>query len=130
MLWLRRAGGLDLDLGYGVAADNAGNVYMAGFFASSSIGFDGTTLTNSGGRDIFVAKLGFDIVPTLNASIANQQIVLSWPAAAVGFSLEYATDIPSSSWSGISTTSSLLGSNNVVTLPISAPARFFRLHRP
>src|SRR6266571_827362 len=38
-LWVKQAGGTDYDRGYGIAADNFGNTYVAGFFASSC-GFD------------------------------------------------------------------------------------------
>lgn len=40
---------------YGVAADAAGNSYVAGEF-SGALSFNTTTLTSAGGRDLFVAK--------------------------------------------------------------------------
>jgi hypothetical protein len=80
-------GGINLDLGYGVAADALGNSYLAGFFASTTVPFDGVTLTNTGGRDLFITKLGAPIVPTLSLQLTNGQTLLSWPAAAAGYTL-------------------------------------------
>jgi len=39
-----------------IAADNAGNVYVTGYFQSSTITFGSITLTSVGGGDIFLAK--------------------------------------------------------------------------
>jgi uncharacterized protein (TIGR03437 family) len=60
LLWAKRAGGTDFDLGSGLAVDTAGNSYVTGiFFASATFGpgeINETTLTSAGDRDIFVAK--------------------------------------------------------------------------
>jgi len=56
VLWARGArGGLE-DSGAGVAVDEAGNVYVTGFFESTNLSFDNVTITNSGDRDVFLAK--------------------------------------------------------------------------
>src|ERR1051326_2300647 len=56
-LWARRAGGDKLDYSYAVAVDASGNVFVSGFFQSSTIAFDGFTLTNANSLyDIFLAK--------------------------------------------------------------------------
>jgi|GEM_PF-1407407 len=58
--WARKAGGgpgAAFDLATGVAADTAGNVYVAGVFAGTDANFDGgLTLANRGGTDAFLAR--------------------------------------------------------------------------
>lgn len=57
--WARQLGGAQADVGYGVAADVAGNVYVAGYF-NDVVDFDPgagvANLTSGGDDDIFVAK--------------------------------------------------------------------------
>jgi len=55
-LWAKQAGGAIDDCGYGIALDANGNSYVTGVFMESA-NFGTTTLTSSGDRDIFVAKL-------------------------------------------------------------------------
>jgi len=129
LLWVRAAGGLNLDLGYGVAADALGNAYIAGFFASSTVRFDEVTLTNSGGRDVFLTKLGVPIVPTLSIQLTNGQLVLSWPAAAAGYTLQSTTNLAPAIWTAVSPLPSLVNQTCVVALPPSAAQAFFRLQK-
>ena len=56
-LWAKSAGGSTSDEPYAVATDASGNVYIAGYFWSSSITFGSFTLTNSGtAYDLFLVK--------------------------------------------------------------------------
>ena len=55
-LWAKKAGGTNYDDGYGIAVDANGNSYVTGYFLGDA-DFGNTTLTSSGGSDIFVAKL-------------------------------------------------------------------------
>ena len=55
-LWAVRAGGIDWDIGGGIDVDEAGNVYVTGYFCYTAT-FGSHTLTTSGGADIFAAKL-------------------------------------------------------------------------
>lgn len=50
-----KAGGTGSDAAYAIAADARGNVYITGSFYSTAT-FGATTLTSSGGSDIFLAK--------------------------------------------------------------------------
>jgi len=55
-LWSKSFGGSSYDYGQSVSVDSSGNVYITGWFESSTIDFGGGTLTNAGGWDIFLAK--------------------------------------------------------------------------
>jgi len=54
--WAVRAGGTELDEGWGVAVDASGNAYITGGFHGTAT-FGSTTLISEGSRDVFVAKL-------------------------------------------------------------------------
>ena len=65
--WVARVASTNLDVGQSIATDSLGNVYVGGnynlttatAFNASGTGF-GTTLTNNGGSDAFVAKYNTD----------------------------------------------------------------------
>jgi hypothetical protein len=54
--WAKRIGGGNVDNARDVAVDGAGNVYLAGYYNSSSIQTFSPALTNAGGFDILYAK--------------------------------------------------------------------------
>jgi hypothetical protein len=53
--WAQRAGRYAFDLGYGVGADNAGNVYIAGKYEQNAY-FGGTYVGCAGNHDMYLAK--------------------------------------------------------------------------
>lgn len=53
--WAKNEGLWAYDYGYGISTDLAGNVYVAGKYELAAI-FSGTTLTNQGNHDMYVAK--------------------------------------------------------------------------
>ncbi|MBP7310232.1 MAG: SBBP repeat-containing protein [Candidatus Cloacimonetes bacterium] len=55
-LWAKKAGGASYDYGNGISTDASGNCYVTGFYQWTA-SFGSITLTSSGVRDIFVAKL-------------------------------------------------------------------------
>ncbi len=55
-LWVKSAGGVDPDYGWGIAVDAAANVYLTGHFWYTAT-FGATTLTSTSVSDIFIAKL-------------------------------------------------------------------------
>lgn len=54
-VWSKRLGGTGTDVGYAVAVDVAGSVFVAGGF-DGTVNFGGGDLTSAGGADIFVVK--------------------------------------------------------------------------
>lgn len=58
-LWAKTFGGIDGDLGNGIAVDAGGNIYITGWYTSASLTMDTYTLTNSATTtsDMFIAKL-------------------------------------------------------------------------
>ncbi|MCK4312364.1 MAG: SBBP repeat-containing protein [Candidatus Cloacimonetes bacterium] len=59
-LWATKAGGTSYDMGYGIAIDDAGNIYVTGCFEDTAT-FGLYSLTSSGYFDIFVAKLNSSV---------------------------------------------------------------------
>jgi hypothetical protein len=56
VLWAKDIGGSGNDIGQAIGLDAAGNAYITGYFASSTISFGSTVLTNSGTDNVYVAK--------------------------------------------------------------------------
>jgi hypothetical protein len=55
LLWVKKGGGKYNDVGWSLALDNYGNMYVGGEFNSSS-NFGGITINTTGSSDVFVAK--------------------------------------------------------------------------
>jgi len=56
-IWVKKAGGINSDAGLGIDIDTDENVMLTGSFVSNSAQFGSIHLINSGGQDIFVAKI-------------------------------------------------------------------------
>ncbi len=56
LIWARCAGGLKNDLAQDISVDASGNIYISGYFRSSTIIFGTDTLINKGNSDVFLVK--------------------------------------------------------------------------
>src|SRR5207248_2771263 len=98
----------------GVAVDSSGNVYVA----------------DTDSQSIRKGVLASLTLPSLSGTQANNQIVFAWPTNYAGFALQSSTDLNSASnWTNITSNPPVLGSQFVVTNPISGGAKFFRLKK-
>jgi hypothetical protein len=77
--------------------------------------------------------LGPNQLPTTTVSAtvshSGNNVVLSWPVAAAGFSVLAKPTLTSGSWTAVTNAPTLVGSNWQVTVPTSNSAQFFRLWR-
>lgn len=67
----------------------------------------------------------------LGISVSGSTLTLSWPTAASGFVLEFAANLtPPIAWSTVTNTPATNGQNNVLLLPTTNGAAYYRLHHP
>ncbi|HWY11148.1 MAG TPA: T9SS type A sorting domain-containing protein [Bacteroidia bacterium] len=85
LLWARSAGGYKNDKAQGVTFDNAGNIYICGFFTDTA-SFGSTTVYGQGNTDIFVAKydMNGNFQWVKNAGSADRDEAKSIKCDAVG----------------------------------------------
>lgn len=84
--------------------------------------------------DVMASQLiGPNQVLTTNARItatpSGNNLVLTWPAAASGFTLQSKTSLTSGSWTTVTPAAALVGSQWQATVPKTASTQFFRLVR-
>lgn len=89
VIWAKSVGGTSGEWSYGVTADQNGNAYITGWFASSTISFDTIALINStGSPDFFIAKYN---------SAGN----ILWAKSVGGVGFEQGSAIVSTSLNGV-----------------------------
>ena len=80
------------------------------------------TVTLSGSAAFFrLFQQGSTTGPRLAILQSGNSVVLSWPAQATGYRLQFKSDLNSATWTDITTT------NNTATETITGTARFYRL---
>jgi hypothetical protein len=72
----------------------------------------------------------FQLRPPVSLTLAQQNLVLSWPAEPSGFQLQASPNLSSSQWTNVTTTPIPQGNTLTVTLPIGPGTQFFRLIGP
>ncbi|MDQ3046937.1 MAG: T9SS type A sorting domain-containing protein [Bacteroidota bacterium] len=104
--WSKREGLWAYDYGYGVVTDNTGNVYVAGKYEENSI-FSGTTISNAGNHDSFLAKY-------------TSSGALTWIRTAGGSLGDYAHAIATDGTSAIYVAGEIEGYGTLISFPPSA----------
>jgi uncharacterized repeat protein (TIGR03803 family) len=71
------------------------------------------------------------VFPSLTSRLNGSQLLLSWPTNQVGFTLQTAADLNSSTnWIDSTNAPVVLGAQFMLTNSISGNAQFYRLHKP
>lgn len=118
------------ELGYAVATDAAGSVYVAGRVRSVAFPISSTNVAQAvyGGdrTDGFVLKLAYE--PTLTAELAGGGVLVSWPAPNDGFVLESTPAAGAAgTWVREAAPITTAGKRHSVQLPMTATNCLFRL---
>lgn len=80
LAWAKSAGGADLDISSGIACDSSGNIFLTGFFTSSSVNFGAHTLSgsklyvvkyDSSGNDLWAKGAGGNCIPDRSLAVAT-----------------------------------------------------------
>jgi hypothetical protein len=72
----------------------------------------------------------FELQPaTLSIRQTGNNVLLSWLTDAAGFTLEYATNLPATSWTSNSSPPAIVNGQYTVTNAISSRAKFYRLRK-
>ncbi|HTA31054.1 MAG TPA: hypothetical protein VK731_11250, partial [Candidatus Cybelea sp.] len=121
-----------------IAFDSLGNLYAANTGDNTITQFvpgGGSSLYASNGMNgpWFIAmKPGLNVFVTLTSALSSSNLVLSWPANAIGFQLQTATAITSPSgtnWIASTNSPTILAGQFTVTNAFVGPSQFFRLKR-
>jgi hypothetical protein len=67
--------------------------------------------------------------PTIGFALSGNQIIFSWPTNFVGFSLEYATNLPAASWISNSALPAIVNQTFVVSNSVTSGNKFYRLKK-
>ncbi|MGO8698702.1 MAG: hypothetical protein ACLQVY_13395, partial [Limisphaerales bacterium] len=105
-----------------VTADTAANGIWTNSFAVADS--QGAASANA----VQVLYIGVTPPVTLNISLTNNQVILSWATNAGIYGLQSTTNlIPQTNWNTVTNNPSVICSSNSVTLPITNRSQFFRL---
>lgn len=85
------------------------------------------SVASASGSD-YVAAIG-PPKPRLTVEQAGQDIQLSWSTNFTGYALEFSETLSANSWGTVTNSANPSGGPNVVVLPVSGSARFFRLRK-
>jgi len=121
---------------YSLINSTTGSIQISDSILGASAVYVAFSDANTGGYAIKPISTGgfqighFELLPSLQISRFGNQIVLSWPTNSVGFTMEYATNLPATSWISNSSSPAIVSGQYTATNTISDNARFYRLQKP
>ena len=111
--------------------DNVEHIFLPKLAAGS---YDLQVLKNGGTNvvsDNETYALAFEFAPAkLNLTRASTNAVLTWPVYPAGFVVEATTNLAAPTWSTNNLSATLTGSTNILSVPMTNAAQFFRLRQP
>jgi hypothetical protein len=117
------------EIAYGLSVDPAGNTYLAGRARSLNFPISSTNVAQAvhggGAADGFVLRLSRE--PTLEATMADGMVHISWPAPSPGFLLESSSGPGSGPWQVFESESHVESGRYVVPVPSAFTNHLFRL---
>jgi hypothetical protein len=122
LLWTKQIVGSSVQT-WDIAIDQYENAYVVGI--GDATNFDNITIDSP--HALWLAKIDG---PRVSVSSSGNQIIVSWPTNAVGLHLESATDLNANSWSPVANATTVVGTQNTVTVNTSGNSQFFRLSGP
>ena len=94
-------------------------------------GLSGVTAIAAGFGHTVVLFGGVPLLPALNARPNGNELILTWPTNAAGFTLQTTPDLRSPThWIDSTSVPAVSGAQFTVTNPLSASAQFYRLRKP
>lgn len=136
-----RGGGSPTGLSFGVAIDGvfyyqapqsdwAWHSFSFSFVAaSSSATLSLSAQMNGTGVSYGIDNLVVQPLPVFAFSLAQTNLVFSWPTSTIGFNLQSASDLTAASWSNVTNPPVVVGTNYSVTASATGQIQFFRLKK-
>jgi hypothetical protein len=96
--------------------------------ATAFVGF-----TGAGGGSAstqIISNFSFVSIPTQTISISAGQLLISWPAAIYGFTLQQNPNLNTTNWVNLTNQAVILNGQNQITLPLTRTNQFYRLKLP
>lgn len=112
---------------------NSGPIDVSHWAGQTVEFFFGLLAGTSTNADVTISGMRFYQVeePALTAEVANDELLVSWPATVQGYVLESRGSLAATDqWSGVTVAPVLVGLRNVVTNAIAGESGFYRLKKP
>jgi len=117
----------------GGGGTSTGTIYsVAGTIGQPAVGhMSGSNFSLDAGFWSIVAAVQTPGAPLLRISRNSPaELVIAWPAASVGFSLQQISVLGGTNWVAVTNAVTVVNNENQVTITSPAGARFYRLYHP